>query len=192
MFKKALLSLTAGALLFNASSALAADYQIDKQGQHAFVQFRIQHLGYSWLYGTFKDFDGSFTYDKEDPSKDKVDVVIKTGSLDTNHAERDKHLRSADFFNVSKYPEAKFVSTKVTRDGENYTVMGDLTLNGVTKPIPLNAKLIGEGTDPWKGYRAGFEATGKVNLKEFNFKSDLGPKSQEAELIISVEGVKKN
>lgn len=65
MFKKALLSLTAGALLFNASSALAADYQIDKQGQHAFVQFRIQHLGYSWLYGTFKDFDGSFTYDKE-------------------------------------------------------------------------------------------------------------------------------
>lgn len=192
MLRKTLLGLTAGALLFNASSALAADYAIDKQGQHAFVQFRIQHLGYSWLYGTFKDFDGSFSYDKEDPSKDKVDVVIKTASLDTNHAERDKHLRGADFFNSSKYPEAKFVSTDVTRQGEDYIVKGDLTLNGVTKPVTLNAKLIGEGADPWKGYRAGFEATGKVNLKEFNFKSDLGPKYQDAELIISVEGVRKS
>lgn len=107
MLKKTVLGLTAGALLLSAGSALAADYKIDKQGQHAFIEFRIQHLGYSWLYGTFKDFDGGFTFDEKDPSKDKVNVTINTASVDTNHAERDKHLRSAEFLNVEKNKQAK-------------------------------------------------------------------------------------
>ena len=189
MFKKTILGLTTGALFLTAGSALAETYQFDKQGQHAFIEFRIQHLGYSWVYGSFKDFDGSFTYDAKDPAKDKVEVTIKTGSIDTNHAERDKHLRSADFLNAAKFPEAKFVSTDVKKEGEFYKITGDFTLNGVTKPITLDAKLIGEGKDPWGGYRAGFEAQGNIKLKEFNIKSDLGPKSQEVELLISVEGV---
>ncbi|KLN46143.1 YceI family protein [Providencia vermicola] len=189
MLKKTVLGLASGALFLTAGSALAETYQFDKQGQHAFIEFRIQHLGYSWVYGSFKDFDGNFTYDAKDPSKDKVEVTIKTGSIDTNHAERDKHLRSADFLNASKFPEAKFVSTEVKKDGETYKITGDFTLNGVTKPITLDAKLMGEGKDPWGGYRAGFEAQGNIKLKEFNIKSDLGPKSQEAQLLISVEGV---
>ncbi|HEC8327462.1 TPA: YceI family protein [Providencia rettgeri] len=189
MLKKTVLGLASGALFLTAGSALAETYQFDKQGQHAFIEFRIQHLGYSWVYGSFKDFDGNFTYDVKDPSKDKVEVTIKTGSIDTNHAERDKHLRSADFLNASKFPEAKFVSTEVKKDGEAYKITGDFTLNGVTKPITLDAKLMGEGKDPWGGYRAGFEAQGNIKLKEFNIKSDLGPKSQEAQLLISVEGV---
>ncbi|MBP6121800.1 MULTISPECIES: YceI family protein [Providencia] len=189
MLKKTVLGLASGALLLSATSALAATYQFDKQGQHAFIEFRIQHLGYSWVYGSFKDFDGNFTYDEKDPSKDKVEVTIKTGSIDTNHAERDKHLRSGDFLNAAKFPEAKFVSTEVKKEGEAYKITGDFTLNGVTKPITLDAKLMGEGKDPWGGYRAGFEAQGNIKLKDFNIKSDLGPKSQEAELLISVEGV---
>ncbi|EPL6454167.1 MULTISPECIES: YceI family protein [Providencia] len=189
MLKKTVLGLASGALFLTAGSALAETYQFDKQGQHAFIEFRIQHLGYSWVYGSFKDFDGNFTYDAKDPAKDKVEVTIKTGSIDTNHAERDKHLRSADFLNASKFPEAKFVSTEVKKDGETYKITGDFTLNGVTKPITLDAKLMGEGKDPWGGYRAGFEAQGNIKLKEFNIKSDLGPKSQEAQLLISVEGV---
>ncbi|MCT8350906.1 MULTISPECIES: YceI family protein [Photorhabdus] len=191
MLKKTLLGLTAGALLLNASSALAADYKIDIPGQHAFIGFRIQHLGYSWLYGTFKDFDGSFTFDEQNPAANKVNVTIKIASLDTNHAERDKHLRSKDYFNTEKYPEAKFTSTEVKKEGEKYVVTGDLTLNGVTKPVVLNAELMGEGKDPWGGYRAGFEASGKIKLKDFNFKADLGPKSQEADLLISIEGVRE-
>ncbi|EHT2453976.1 YceI family protein, partial [Escherichia fergusonii] len=91
--KKSLVGLTFASLLFSTGSALAADYKIDKEGQHAFVNFRIQHLGYSWLYGTFKDFDGTFTFDEKNPSADKVNVTINTTSVDTNHAERDKHLR---------------------------------------------------------------------------------------------------
>lgn len=191
MIRKTLLAVSAAALFVTSLHASAAEYKIDKEGQHAFVQFRIQHLGYSWLYGTFKDFDGGFTFDDANPAADKVNVTINTGSLDTNHAERDKHLRSADFLNTSKYPQATFTSTEVKKEGERYKVTGNLTLNGVTKPITLDARLMGEGKDPWGGYRAGFEASGEVVLKEFNISKDLGPASQKAELIISVEGVRQ-
>lgn len=191
MLKKTLLAVAAAGLLSASLTANAADYKFDKEGQHAFVQFRIQHLGYSWLYGTFKDFDGSFTFDEANPAADKVNVTINTNSLDTNHAERDKHLRSADFLNTGKFPQATFTSTAVKKEDKDYKITGDLTLNGVTKPVTLDAKLIGEGKDPWGGYRAGFEASGEIVLKEFNISKDLGPASQKAELIISVEGVRK-
>ncbi|CAX59150.1 Protein YceI [Erwinia billingiae Eb661] len=191
MLKKSLLALTTAALLASAATASAADYKIDKQGQHAFVQFRIQHLGYSWLYGTFRDFDGSFTFDEADPSKDKVNVTINTNSVDTNHAERDKHLRSAEFLNVAKFAQATFVSTGVKKDGDELDITGNLTLNGVTKPVTLEAKKLGEGKDPWGGYRAGFEAETKIALKDFNIKTDLGPASQDVQLMISVEGIRQ-
>ncbi|PKH27004.1 hypothetical protein CIG19_00315 [Enterobacterales bacterium CwR94] len=191
MLKKTLTGMFAGALLLSAGQAVAADYKIDKEGQHAFVNFRIQHLGYSWLYGTFKDFDGTFSFDAENPAADKVNVTINTNSVDTNHAERDKHIRSADFLNVSKHPQATFVSTKVEKDGDDLKITGDLTLNGVTKPVTLEADKIGEGKDPWGGYRAGFEAKGEFALKEFGIDKDLGPASQKVELIISVEGVRQ-
>jgi polyisoprenoid-binding protein YceI len=191
MLKKSLLALTTAALLASAATASAADYKIDKQGQHAFVQFRIQHLGYSWLYGTFRDFDGSFTFDEADPSKDKVNVTINTNSVDTNHAERDKHLRSAEFLNVAKFAQATFVSTAVKKDGDELDITGNLTLNGVTKPVTLEAKKLGEGKDPWGGYRAGFEAETKIALKDFNIKTDLGPASQDVQLMISVEGIRQ-
>lgn len=191
MMKKSLLGIAAGALMFTTGSAVAADYKIDKQGQHAFVNFRIQHLGYSWLYGTFRDFDGTFTFDEKNPAADKVSVTINTTSVDTNHAERDKHLRSAEFLNVSKFPQATFVSTGVKKDGDDLDIAGNLTLNGVTKPVTLEAKLIGQGDDPWGGVRAGFEAETKIKLKDFNITTDLGPASQQVDLIISVEGVRQ-
>ncbi|MDF7628238.1 YceI family protein [Pantoea sp. Al-1710] len=191
MLKKTLLTLSAASLLGTSLLASAADYKFDKEGQHAFVQFRIQHLGYSWLYGTFKDFDGTFTFDEANPAVDKVNVTLNTASLDTNHAERDKHIRSADFLNTAKFPQATFASTAVKKEGKEYKITGDLTLNGVTKPITLDARLLGEGKDPWGGYRAGFEANGEIVLKDFNITKDLGPASQKAELIISVEGVRQ-
>jgi len=193
MLKKSLAALALGvSVLAAAGQAMAADYKIDKQGQHAFIQFRIQHLGYSWLYGTFKDFDGSFTFDPKDPAADKVKVTINTDSIDTNHAERDKHLRSADFLNVAAHPQATFVSTKVTPTGEGTAdVTGDLTLNGVTKPVVIKAHFLGEGKDPWGGYRAGFEGTTTLKLKDFNIQKDLGPKSQDVELMMSFEGIRQ-
>lgn len=191
MLKNALAALVLGSALMG-GQAMAADYAIDKQGQHAFVNFKISHLGYSWLYGTFKDFDGTFSYDAANPEASKVNVTLKTASVDTNHAERDKHLRSAEFLNVSKHDTATFESTSVKSTGEGSAdVTGNLTLNGVTKPVVIAAKFIGEGQDPWGGYRAGFEGTTTLKLKDFDISMDLGPASETVELIISIEGIRK-
>ncbi len=83
------------------------------------------------------------------------------------------------------------MSTSVKKDGDELDITGNLTLNGVTKPVTLEAKMLGEGKDPWGGYRAGFEAEGEIVLKDFNIKKDLGPASQKVQLIISVEGVRQ-
>lgn len=191
MLKQSLAALTLGAALF-AGQAMAADYAIDKQGQHAFINFKISHLGYSWLYGTFKDFDGSFSFDAKAPEASKVNVSINTASVDSNHAERDKHLRSGDFLNVEKNPTATFASTSVKATGaDTADITGNLTLNGVTKPVVIKAKFLGEGSDPWGGYRAGFEGSTTLKLKDFDIQKDLGPASQEVELILSVEGVRE-
>ncbi|QEY60819.1 YceI family protein [Metapseudomonas lalkuanensis] len=190
MLKKTFAALTLGAALF-AGQAMAADYVIDKEGQHAFVNFKIGHLGYSYIYGTFKDFDGTFSFDEKNPEASKIKVTLKTASVDTNHAERDKHIKSGDFLNVSKNPTATFESTAVKSTGQGTAdVTGNLTLNGVTKPVVIKAKFVGQGDDPWGGYRAGFEGTTTIKLKDFAIQKDLGPASQEAELIISFEGVR--
>lgn len=192
MLKKTLAALTLGTALLGAGHALAADYAIDKQGQHAFVNFKISHLGYSWLYGTFKDFDGSFSFDEKSPEASKVNVTLNTASVDTNHAERDKHIRSDDFLSVDKHPTATFASTSVKSTGEGTAdITGNLTLNGVTKPVVIAAKFIGQGDDPWGGYRAGFEGSTTLKLKDFDITKDLGPASESVELIISVEGVRQ-
>ncbi|MDL0438853.1 YceI family protein [Stutzerimonas frequens] len=191
MLKKTLAALILGSALVG-GQAFAADYAIDKEGQHAFVNFKISHLGYSWLWGTFNDFDGDFSFDAAKPEESKVNVTLKTASVDTNHAERDKHLRSDDFLNVAKHPTATFESTSVKSTGEGTAdITGNLTLNGVTKPVVIAARFIGEGKDPWGGYRAGFEGSTTLTLKDFDIKMDLGPASQTVELIISIEGVRK-
>ncbi|MFC5695003.1 YceI family protein [Pseudomonas sp. GCM10022186] len=190
MLKKTFVALTLGAALF-AGQALAADYVIDKEGQHAFVNFKIGHLGYSYIYGTFKDFDGSFSFDEKNPEASKVKVILKTASVDTNHAERDKHIKGDDLLNVRKNPTATFESTSVKSTGQGTAdVTGKLTLNGVTRPVVIRAKFVGEGDDPWGGYRAGFEGTATIKLKDFAILKDLGPASQEVQLIISFEGVR--
>ena len=192
MLKNTLAALALGTALIGAGQAMAADYAIDKQGQHAFVNFKISHLGYSWLYGTFKDFDGSFSFDEKNPEASKVSVTLNTASVDTNHAERDKHIRSDDFLSVGKHPTATFESTTVKSTGEGAAdITGNLTLNGVTKPVVIAAKFIGQGTDPWGGYRAGFEGSTTLQLKDFGITKDLGPASESVELIISVEGVRQ-
>ena len=169
----------------------AADYKIDTKGAHAFVQFRIKHLGYSWLYGRFNKFDGSFSYDEKNPSVAKVEVTIDTASIDSNHAERDKHLRSEDFLDVGKYPRARFVSTSFTEQGDGKAELkGELTLHGVTRPITIDVEHIGHGDDPWGGYRRGFAGTTEFALADFGIKKNLGPASREVEMILSIEGVR--
>ncbi|WP_426151586.1 YceI family protein [Pseudomonas sp. DC3000-4b1] len=198
MLKHTLAALALTTTALTAGQAMAADYHIDKEGQHAFVDFKISHLGYSFITGTFKDFDGNFSFDAAKPEDAKIDVTLKTASVFTNHAERDKHISSKDFLNVAQYPEATFKSTSVKPTGKNADgkltadVTGDLTLQGVTKPVVIKATFLGEGKDPWGGYRAGFEGTTSINRKDFAPKTmDLGPQSDTVELYFSFEGVQK-
>ena len=171
--------------------AVAAEYEIDIEGMHAAIQFRIIHLGYSVLTGRFNDFGGSFTWDKDNPEASSINVTIQTASLDSNHAERDKHLREADFLDVEKYPEATFKSTKYNGDAAGGKLDGILTLHGVSKPITIDIEFIGEGDDPWGGYRAGFEGNVTLRRSDFGMMYDLGPRSDEMELDLYIEGVRK-
>ncbi|MDQ6955896.1 MAG: YceI family protein, partial [Mariprofundaceae bacterium] len=147
------------ALGVSMSAQATENYAFDIKGQHAFIHFKIKHLGYSWILGEFRTFDGSFSYDEAKPSNNTVRTEINVASLDTNHAERNKHLRSGDFFDVAKFPKASFISTSYKDLGDGKGIMtGKFTLRGITKNIQLDVTQIGTGKDPWGGYRRGFEA----------------------------------
>jgi polyisoprenoid-binding protein YceI len=170
----------------------AADYKIDTENAHAFIHFKISHLGFSWLHGRFNTFEGQFSYDADKLTDSEVNIVIDTSSIDSNHAERDKHLRSADFLNVSEHPQATFKSTRVVADDDgSFNLHGDLTLNGITRGIVISARKIGEGNDPWGGYRTGFSGNTSFELKDFGINYDLGPASSRVYLELDVEGIRQ-
>lgn len=173
------------------SSVQAADYKVDVKGAHAFIQFKIKHLGYSWLLGRFNTFDGDFSYDSTTPNSAKINIDIVTKSIDSNHAERDKHLKGDDFLDVSEYPKASFTSQSILfSDDKNAIVTGHFTLKGVTKKITFPIVKIGEGKDPWGGYRAGFSGTTRLKLADYGITYNLGPASTHAEIALHIEGVR--
>lgn len=194
--RKLFLVLLVGLINFMATvSAQAENYVIDREGTHAFIQFKIKHLGYSWLYGQFKKFSGEFSYDEADPSKSKVSIIIETSSLDSNHAKRDKHLRGDEFLDVKKYPRATFVSTSYKElDNGRASLKGDFTLHGVTKNITINVEHIGHGKDPWGGYRRGLYGTVRIKPADYGLKgmSRLGASSAELFLELSLEGIRQS
>ncbi len=188
--KLAITSLLTGAMFMPAVNA--ADYVIDNKGAHASINFKIKHLGYSWLTGRFDKFGGKFSYDPANVSASKIEVNIDTTSINSNHAERDKHLKSDDFLDVSAFSNAKFVSESVTKKADGQlAVTGMLTLHGVSKTITIDAQAIGEGKDPWGGYRAGFSGTTSIALTDYAIKMNLGPASTHVQLELHIEGVKQ-
>lgn len=180
----------AAAIMFAAAPfAQAADYLIDTKGGHAAVAFKFKHLGVSWLSGEFKDFDGTFTYDEANPAASAVAVNIRTASIDSNHAERDKHMRSEKFLDTDAFPEASFVSKRVSMmDDGAMKVVGDLTLHGVTKEVSIDANVVGMGDDPWGGYRAGFEGSTVVNTMDFGMKF---PPTNTVHMMLMLEGIRQ-
>ena len=192
MLRKSLLAAVLAAAVSVPGLVSAAEYVIDTKGAHAFIHFRIQHLGYSWLYGRFNEFEGDFTWDADKPEASEIALTIDVASIDSNHAERDKHLRDEDFFHVSEHPTARFVSTSYKDNGDGTGVLtGELTLKGVTREVVIDVTKIGEGKDPWGGYRVGFQGSTLLTLKDFNIDYDLGPASRAAELILSIEGIRQ-
>ena len=150
-----------------AVAAVAAVRTLEIDRSHSEVAFQVRHL-LGKVRGRFADFTGTIQFDPANTHESQVDVTIQAASIDTADAQRDQHLRSADFFDVENTPTLTFKSTSVTPHGDNaYDVIGDLSIHGVTKQVTLPAVFLGMARDPWGNERFGFEAELTVNRKDY-------------------------
>lgn len=135
---------------------------------HSELQFKIKHLMISNVSGALKNFQAEVETEGEDLTTAEINLIAQMDSISTNNEQRDAHLRNSDFFEVEKYPELKFKSTKVEKvDSNTFVVYGELTMKGVTKSIKLNAEFNGVVKDPWGNERAAFTVTGKINRTDW-------------------------
>lgn len=170
-------ALTAG---LGTMKAQASNWAIDKS--HSEADFSVKHMGIGTVHGNFRAVTGTIHYEAGNPAAWSVEATIDTTTVDTGVADRDKHLKSSDFFEVAQYPTMTFKSTSVKQAGSGFEVTGDLTLHGVTKPVTLEMEALGNeqvGMDG-KSVHRGFTATTKVNRKDFGLKWNGTLKSGDA------------
>lgn len=168
-------------------AAPAATYDIDPT--HTFIEFKASHLGFGWVVGRFNRFEGEFVFDPDaGPEAQSARVSVETGSLDSNHSERDEHLTNDDFLDAEKHPVATFVSTGFAGDASGGVLSGTMNLWGTDVPVDIKVTPGGAGQDPWGGERAGFHGQVTLDLGEFGFSSRV---VSEVELDLYVEGVKR-
>lgn len=187
-------ALAISALLATTVSGFAADtYKIDKD--HAWVNFAINHAGWSSAIGKFRTVSGDIVFDQADVGKSSVTVEIDATSIDTNFADRDKDLNSPDFLNTAEFPKINFVSTSVEKTGEKTgKITGNLTIIGVTKPVTLDVVWNSEQARSWdaKAIISGFSATGIVKRADFGMgkvaEYGLGP---DLKLMLEIEAQKQ-
>jgi polyisoprenoid-binding protein YceI len=159
------LSLTAAVAVLAASPVLADTYVIDKN--HSDASFQVRHM-MSRVRGQFNDYAGTITVDPAKPESAIVEFTLKAASIDTANDNRDKDLRGPNFFDVEKFPEITFKSTKVKATGKDkYDVAGTLTIHGVAKEVTLPVQFLGFGKDPWGNEKAGFAIDTTLNRKDF-------------------------
>jgi len=135
--------------------------------KHAEVGFSAKHMMVATVRGRFEDVDADIHIDESQPEQSHVTARIKAASLNTGTPDRDAHLRSADFFDVERYPEIVFRSTRVERDGEEFKLRGELTIRGVTRPLTLKGEFTGPVVGPWGGRHLGFELDGEIEREEW-------------------------
>ena len=189
--------LTAAALLLSAASLASAADAFTIDSRHSEATFRVRHF-MSKVSGKFADVTGTVNIDKANPAASNVDFAIKTATIDTGVADRDKHLRSGDFFDTDKFPDITFKSTKIAPSGKKdvYDVTGDFTMHGVTKQITVPVEVLGWQSGP-QGDRVGFSLSTIVNRKDYgvnwNRALDNGGfmLSDDVEVNVAVEAVKK-
>jgi polyisoprenoid-binding protein YceI len=149
-----------------------ATWQIDPA--HTSVEFAVKHMMFTTVRGRFKDVKGTIEADEQNPDRSTVNVEIAAASIDTGSADRDSHLRSADFLDVEKYPTITFRSKRIEgaqkKEGDQFRVTGDLTIRETTMEVTLDCVYEGTGKDPWGGTRAGSRATGKIDRREWGLK----------------------
>ncbi|MDP9268858.1 MAG: YceI family protein [Acidobacteriota bacterium] len=190
----AFVSLALGSSSTISTIALAEDYKIDKA--HSQAGFAVKHLMISNVNGRFTDFDGLITYDPKDITKSAVKVTIKTASITTDNAQRDNDLHSSEFLDVAKFPEMTFQSAKVEKRGDQYVLIGDLTLKGVTKRVEIPFTFSGPITDPWGNTRIAAEGSTTINRRDFGVTYNRAMQDGRAvvgdqvKISLNVEGVK--
>jgi polyisoprenoid-binding protein YceI len=142
-------------------------WQMDKA--HSDVHFSIRHMMISTVRGRFEEFGGTFEVNEADPTQSKIEMVIQAASINTKEPQRDNHLRSADFLDVEKYPTITFNSTRIEKiDDTHGRVFGDLTIKDITKEVVLDVEYAGQAKSPYGIVSAGFEATTKINRKDWD------------------------
>ena len=193
MKKLSSLWLVLAATLLLGQPVSAATYKVDTD--HTSASFKIRHI-LSYVQGHFREFSGSFDYEEGKPETWKAEGTIQAASIDTNVAERDKHLRSADFFDAEKYPTVSFKTTGVKEaSGSNAKVDGLLTIHGVEKPVVLDVEIYGVAKDPWGNTRASFTATTTINRKDFGLTWNQALETgqllvgEEVKITLEVEGL---
>jgi polyisoprenoid-binding protein YceI len=135
---------------------------------HSSAEFAVRHMMVSTVKGQFTKLEGTIEADEANPLASSVTASIDVASIDTRNADRDAHLRSADFFDAQQFPAITFASTRIERvDAENYRLVGDLTIRGVTREVVLDTEFEGQILDPYGNQRAGFTATTQINRKDF-------------------------
>ncbi len=175
-----------------AAPAFAAPVAYKVDPAHTSVAFIVNHLGFSNLIGRFNTSAADLSFDKDAVEKSSLSVTIDAASVDTNHAKRDEHLRSPDFFNVKEFPKLTFKSTKIEKTGANTgTLTGDFTLLGVTKPVVLAVTFNKEGVSAaTKLETAGFSARGTIKRSDFGMKYGVPYIGDDIQLLIEAEAVK--
>jgi polyisoprenoid-binding protein YceI len=147
------------------AATTATTWAID--AAHTSVEFSVRHLMIATVKGRFGSVSGTVVSD-DDPAQAQADITIDATSIDTREPQRDAHLRSADFFDVEKFPTITFKSRRVTGvSGDSFKLVGDLTIRGITREVVLDVEANGRATDPWGGQRAGFSATGRIKRSDF-------------------------
>ncbi|MCG0239783.1 MAG: YceI family protein [Firmicutes bacterium] len=135
---------------------------------HTVVEFAVRHMMISTVKGTFSGIQGTILADPEDLTSASCEVTVDVNSINTREPQRDEHLRSPDFFDAANYPTITFRSRSITRTGEQeYLLVGDLTIRGVTREVQLRLTYAGQARDPWGNERIGFSVEGKINRKDF-------------------------
>ena len=148
-----------------AAAAVATSWKVDPSHSHA--EFAVRHLMISTVKGRFAEVTGTLVGDDSAPEQAAIELTIPVAGIDTRESQRDAHLRSADFFDADNHPEITFRSSKIVGAGRDFTVSGDLTIRGVTRPVILEVETGGRARDPWGNERLGFSATTRLNRKDF-------------------------
>jgi len=173
-----------GLSLGHANPASAQAYKVDTV--HSTSIFKIKHMNTSYSYGRFNDISGQFSLD----ASGSLDFVVKTDSIDTGNANRDKHLKGPDFFNAVQYPTISFKSKSVTKTGaDTYRAAGDLTLHGVTQPLTITLTRVGAGKDMKGRSTLGFETEFAIKRTDYKMNKLLEGAGDDVKIIVSVEGV---